>query len=229
MKTRFLGLPVILLLAGPSVADATTAGFAAGPASGVSVNDAVRASANVDVNLAGWQTYGGFGHALNSQTFIGVPAGSEVVGFAFLGVAATTAGASWGEEIVLSVNNSAGSEWLDWAPFGLSGNFPGSFGPVSGTWNGAVGSPPIDFFTGQPVPGAEGAPFFVLGDKLIWITAYESFNDAGDGLDATITAGTLRVYLNFNPPPIPVPEPAAPALLGLGLVVLGLNRRRKAA
>lgn len=227
MKARFLGLPVILLLAGPSVADATTYGIAAGPASGVPVNDAVRASANVDVNLAGWQTYGGFGHALNSQAFIGVPAGSQVVGFDFLGVAATTAGASWGEEIVLSVNNSAGSQWLDWAPFGLSGASPGSFGPVSGTWNGAVGSPPIDFFTGQPVPGAAGAPFFVLPDNVIWITVYESFNDAGDGLDSTITAGTLRVLLRLSTP-IPVAEPASLALLGLGLAGLGLSRRRKA-
>lgn len=221
------GVPLLgaLLLSG--LLGSAQATGAAQPAAGPNVASSPARAAGaspqpfIDIDLAGWQTYGGFGNALNGQAFIRLPAGTGILGFEFLGVALSTEGASWGEELVLSVNNSDGSRWMDWAPFGDAGSTSGTFGPVTGLWGGGVGTPPVDFFTGEPIPGAEGSPFELRPDGTLWVTVYESFNDAGDGLDATVTAGALRVHVTA------VPEPSTYGLMALGMLWLGFAAHRR--
>lgn len=170
------------------------------------------------INLAGWQSFGDFGNPDNTSRFFTLPAGSTVTGFSYSGLTFTSFGASYQSELVLSVNNFTGApttidDYLDWAPSDIDS--PGTFGPASGTWNGA---------TGLAGPFGEGAPFTVGGgtDNL-WVTVYESFPD--DELpDATISAGTLTITYTA-----PIPEPATYGLMALGLIgVAAVAKRRQA-
>jgi PEP-CTERM motif len=169
------------------------------------------------VNLAGWSTFGEFGAPDNTSAYFTLPAGSSVTGFSYTNLTFTSFGASFQSELVLSLNNFTGApttidDYLDWSPSVT--NATGTFGPASGTWNGA---------TGQPGPFGSGAAFTVGGgtDNL-WVTVYEAFGD--DELpDATISAGTLTI--SFTPP---IPEPATYGLMALGLLgVAGAARRRR--
>lgn len=170
-------------------------------------------SSSIDINLAGWQSVGGFGRPGNSQVFLDVGAGSVITGFEYIGLTYATENGSWLSELTLSVNNVDGTTFLDWAP--SSTNDSGSFGPASGSWGG---------LTGGPGPFGAGGEFAVA-DGTLWVTVYEGFDDPfGDtGLvtDATITAGTLRVFL------APVPEPGTYGMMALGLLAVGAVMRKR--
>ena len=106
----FLPLAAAALLAfGTSGLQAKTAGGGSPPVAGPT-------SFATDIDLAGWQTFAGFNNPLNTQVFLNFPAGTDVLDFEFIGVTFTTENGSFGEELVLSVNSSDGSAWLDWAP-----------------------------------------------------------------------------------------------------------------
>jgi len=171
------------------------------------------ASSFIDVNMAGWATFGGFGRPGNSQVFVDVGAGTTVVGFEYSNLAFTTQNGSYLSELVLSVNNSDASEYMDWSPSLTDEG--GSFGPAGGTWGGAAGG---------PGPFGEGGSF-VTADGVLWITVYEGFDDPlGDtGLlrDALISSGTLRVLL------APIPEPGTYGMMALGLLAVGAAMRRR--
>ena len=85
---------------------------------------------------------------------------------------------------------------------------------MTGAFGGAVGA---------PGPFGAGAPF-TAADGVVWVTVYESFNDAGNARDALITAGTLRIYTSA-----PIPEPSTYALMALGLAGIALVARRRRA
>lgn len=166
--------------------------------------------AYVDIDLTGWTTYAGFGNAMNSQVFLAVGAGTQVLGFEYSNLSITTSNGSWLDELVISLNTSDGFEYMDWTPSLISD--AGSESGLSGSWNGP---------NGQPGPFGEGASFAALGDGILWVTVYEAFNDGGDALDATITSGTLRIFLS------PVPEPGTYGLMALGLFGIGAFVRRR--
>lgn len=170
---------------------------------------ASKADLVLEIDMADWETYAGFGNSLNSEAFFDIGAGSTVTGFEWVNLTFTTFNGSWLSEFTLSVNNTDASEYLDWQPSTLEN--PGSFGPDSGSWGGATGA-------AGPF-GAGGA--FVVADGNLWVTVYESFNDAGDAIDARVGSGTLRVFYTA------VPEPTSGLLLGLALVGTVVSSRRR--
>lgn len=162
------------------------------------------AAAFIDVNLAGFRTFGDFGDPLNSQVFLSIAPGSTVLGYDYSNLSFATSGPSWLSEFTLSVNNANGTAYLDALPSDTDDS--GSFGPASGTWQTALG-------------GFGGAPF-VATNGTVWVTVYEQFTDPG--VNATVSAGTLRIY--YDTPA--VPEPATYGLMGLGLLVVAGAARR---
>jgi hypothetical protein len=165
----------------------------------------------IDVNLAGFQAFGDFGDPLNTRVFVNIAPGSTVTGWDYNNFSFTTSGASWLSAFVISVNNSAGSEWFDAAPSG--DDVSGTFGPASGTWDTVAGG----FGTGPAGP-------FVSSDGVLLITVYQLFADAG--LNATVNAGS-SIRIHYDSPTV-IPVPGTFGLMGLGLLAVLATRRRLA-
>lgn len=168
---------------------------------------------SVVIDLAGWATFGGFGAPTNSEVFLDLGAGSVITGYSYSGLAFSTLNGSYLSELTLSVNNTDGSSYMDWAPSVTDAE--GSFGPAAGAWGGVDGG---------AGPFGEGGSF-VVGDGQVWVTVYEGFDDPfGDGgltQDASITAGMLTIMYQ------PVPEPGTYALMAMGLFAVGAAARRR--
>jgi hypothetical protein len=162
---------------------------------------------SLSVNLAGWQSYGNLGAALNTSAFFTLPAGTQITGFSYSGLTFSTINGSYLSEFVISVSSPDGSAYMDWAPSLTAAS--GTFGPASGLWGGPAGSG-----VGQPFVLASGA-------GNLWVTVYETFDDPfGDTgllLDSSVSAGTLTIGYA-----LPVPEAASFGLMGLGLGLLGV-------
>lgn len=183
MKTQLTTLPK------PRVAAVAFATFVVLASSGFSAK-----AAYLDIDITGWQTYGGFSNAGNSQVLINLGAGTQITGYDFNNLSFTAVSPSWRSEFVLSVNDSSGlSSYMDFIPSLLDSS--GSFGPASGSWSLVANQ-------------GFGGPFSLAPDGILWVTVYEAFNDSIDP-DAVVNTGSLRVYYNA------VPEPATVSLLGL--------------
>jgi hypothetical protein len=198
-----------LLMSAPALARTTAAmpsGVVAIPAGSASF---------IDINLAGWTSFGGFGVPNNTTVAFDIGAGTAVTGFIYTGVSVTTSNGSWLSELTLSVNptnGNAATEYMDWAPSEVDDSGSATH---SGSWGGA---------TGGPGPFGAGTSF-TAADGLIFVTVYEGFDDpfgdTGAALDATISAGTMRVFL------APIPEPGTYGMMALGLLAVGATLRKR--
>lgn len=153
---------------------------------------------SVDVNLAGWQTFGGFGSPNNTSTTISLPVGTTIDSVEWIGLTFTSVNGSWQSELRLSVSDNGifPRVWNN-APGGPTSG--GTFGPASGVF-GAGGN-------------------FTMETSTLLVTAFESFDDGGGSIqDATISAGILRI--NYT-----IPTPGALALLGMGGIIAARRRR----
>lgn len=169
----------------------------------------------VDIDLAGWKSYGDLFNPNNSSTYVTLGAGAEVTGFEYLGLTFTSQSPSWRNEFTLTVNyvppNENIAAFMDHSPATQSS--AGVFGPANGAW-GSGGS-----FN-------DGAAFTVGPSGQIWVVVWETYDDGGPtGLDATVTAGLLRVH--YTAAPIPEPASLAMLMLGLGAVGAAVRRRRE--
>lgn len=167
----------------------------------------------IEVDLTGWETYGGFANQLNTRQLIELNnPGSEplqIVAARWENVSFTSVGGSWRSEVILSLNTSTESSFWDQqlAPgLGSPGDYSGSgvFGEGGSTF---------------------GAPFALLPDNALLVYVYESFDDAGPtGLDAVFSGGKLLVTYTAVPEPGSLGLVAAIAAVGTGLT---WQRRRK--
>ena len=203
-----------LLMSAPALARTT----AAMPAGVVAIP--AGSAGFIDIDLAGWTSFSGFGLPGNTTVAFDIGAGTVVTGFTYTDVAITTSNGSWLSELTLSVNPTNGDaavEFMDWAPSLVSDS--GST-TASGSWGGPTGAA-----TGGPGPFGPGTSF-TAADGLIFVTVYEAFDDpfgpTGPSLlDATITAGTMRVFL------APIPEPGTYGMMALGLLAVGAAMRKR--
>ncbi len=172
------------------------------------------ATAFIDINLADWQSFGGFGRPTNTQIIVGVGEGNTVLGFDYSNLSFTTEGGSWLSELTLSVNSTDGEQYMDWSPSVIDD--AGSASSLTGSWGGPEGA---------AGPFGAGGSFSVANGQLL-ITVYEGFDDPfGDtGLvrDAVIASGTMRVYLAS-----PIPEPGTYGMMALGLLAVGAVMRKR--
>lgn len=186
MKTM-IAAGAVLALAGAAVADTNTSVF---------------------VNLANFSSFTGPGPigGLNSETFITLGAGTQIVNIEFVDIEFDTFNGSWASELTVSVNDSDGVVFGDFWDSTIPGapGAPGAFGPVSAPFEN---------------PGEFGSGPFTMAFDDLWINVYETFNDAGVEIDATILSGGILITYK------PIPTPGSAALLGLaGLAAV---RRRR--
>ena len=162
-------------------------------------------AATFDINLAGYQSFAGFSSPLNTRNTFVIGSGGAVTidAVEFIDLDFTAEGASWQSELTISLNQTGEAAFWDFTP-GVGIDEPGNF----------VGSGSF------PNPGLFGSgPFPLLGDNTLLLYVYEQFNDAGNGRDAIINSGTLRITYTE------VPAPAAAGVFGLAGLA-GLRRRR---
>lgn len=174
-----------------------------------STNTEAQGSQHVDVNIAGWNASETFGGQGNSSATIPIDVGATVLSFEWINLQYSASGFNWVSDLVMSVstsNDQTGNfEWLEWSPSTI--DFPGNYGPSSGSWGSTFG---------KPGPYTEGGAFTSeLGS--VYVTVYNAFPQ-GDTLE--LQSGVLRIHL------APVPELPPSGLLAIGLLTLTLIRRR---
>jgi len=169
----------------------------------------------VVVDLTGFRTFdAGFPGALNTQQTLNFAPNEQVVSITFTNLSIQLSNGSFGEEFVISANQSSNSgdpgTFWDYRPFPGAEDDPSTLGPI----NGAFTSPSNQFASG---------PFALLADGQLLLYVYETFNDGGAAVDATVLSGTLTITTQ-----VPEPSTVALACVGLGGVLIMLWRRRVA-
>ena len=183
----------------------------------VSLDAEAQGSQFLDVSVAGWNASQAFGSPSNSGTTITIDAERIVVGFDWIDLQYGASGFNWMSDLVISVSGYSGDtgnfEWLEWSPSTI--DFPGTYGPSSGSWGGA---------DGKPGPYSEGGAFLPRFGS-VFVTVYNAYPQ-GDALE--LQSGVLRIHL------APVPEPASWAMMitgffGLGTVLRASRKRQQVA
>jgi hypothetical protein len=155
-------------------------------------------AAVLNIDLAGWQTDGGYLNPGNTSLIVSLPIGTTIDSISF-DIDFDSLGSSWQSEFVISVNDSTTGDFWDFNP-AVGINSPGNF----------VGAGAF------PDPGLFGSGPFTLTTGDLFITVYESFNDAG--IDAVVNSGTLTI--NYT-----VPTPATAGMLAMGGLFAARRRR----
>lgn len=159
------------------------------------------------IDMTGWESYGAFGHELNSELVVPLAAGSEIINIEFVDISITPNGPSWSSEFTASVNDGTGSDnFFDFWDSSIPGSAddPDPIGPASSPFAN---------------PGLFGSGPFTVTTGSLFITVYDTFNDGGDALDTTVDSGGILITYNA------VPAPGALALFAAAGLV-GTRRRR---
>ncbi|MBC8140627.1 MAG: hypothetical protein H7Y38_04215 [Armatimonadetes bacterium] len=169
------------------------------------------------VDLTNFSTFNtGLPGGLNSQVLLALEPNAEVTSITFENLAIELSNGSFGNEFVISANQSAntgaaGTFW-DYSPFPDADSAATPLGPISGAFT----NPSNQFNSG---------PFTLLPDGQLLLYVYETFNDGGAGIDARVTSGTLTITTTVA---TVVPEAGTLALVlpALGLIGAVVVRRR---
>lgn len=149
---------------------------------------ATAASAQVSVDMAGWQTWGGIADPSNSSTTVAIPSGATgLQAMVYANISYTSLGGSWNSELRMRVEVVGATS---------------SFYTLSVTGAPAAAGP---FTEAGPGTIAAGGPFPIpAGATELKVFAYESFDDGGGATqDAAIDAGTLTITFGDPPPCLP--------------------------
>lgn len=156
-----------------------------------------------EVDLTGFETFGGFLHPDNSLASIEWFPNAKISKVEWIGLEFTTDNGSYLQDFVIFVSSSGPFEnfWAD---------RPDPNSAFSGTYTGSG-----EFTTSTPF---YGGPFSLLSDGILRIGTYQEFA-VDDVLNATVTSGTLRITA--------VPEPSTLLYVGSSLGVwFGLRKRK---
>lgn len=160
-------------------------------------------------NVAGTQSYAGFGSGANTVYEINVGANATITSVSF-DVNVTAFTPSYLSELGLGFTDSEVTEGVLLTPgFGFDAPGTASFSDV------------IDLV-------AEGLSFSVGADGILRLEFFEDFNDASISPDGIWNSGTFTFYTDgVDVPPSDVPEPATGLLMGAGLGLMGYTARRR--
>lgn len=161
----------------------------------------------VTLDIAGFQSYDGFGAAVNQATIFADLGDVTITGLGWDNVVGNgeASGVSWGNEMNMLVGTQDGSTGVNVGFFPNEGS-----ASAGGLWGPASSGGVIDLV-------AEGLSFQTAADGL-YIEFYESYDDVSGGVDAEYNSGIITIEYS-------VPAPGALALLGLAGLA-GRRRRR---
>ena len=149
---------------------------------------AAAADAQVSVNMAGWQTWGGIAEPTNTSTTVAIPSGATgLSAMVYANISYTSLGGSWNSELRMRVE--AVGATTNFYTLSVTGA-PAAAGPFTQAGPGTV---------------AGGGSFPIpAGTTQLKVFVYESFDDGGAATqDAQIDAGTLTISFGAPPPCLP--------------------------
>ena len=155
--------------------------------------------ATVSLDVAGIESFDGFGSPLNERRFIDILPNVHIVGLSWA-VNLTTYGFSWLSEMSVDLNDG-----------GLAGV---SLSPGFGDDRSGTGT-----YSGSADLVALNAAFSLGASGRLFFDFFETFVDNGGAGDGRWNSGTLSVSF--------IPEPASFGLAALALLGLGASSRRR--